>query len=190
MPVFLGDTPVIRRPAPPPPVDPAVTLETYYRVQQFLYLECRLLDEERYEEWLGLLTEDIHYWMPLVQARYRKDPKPRYDPHRMAYYDDDLFTLRRRITRALHPTAWAEDPPTRTVHHVSNIEVERTDNPDEYRVYSTFTCCRGRNEVEESVLHGRRVDLLRETPNGLRLARREIYITQSVLLSKNLNVFL
>lgn len=190
MPVFLGDTPILKRPAPPPALDTGVSLETHFEVQQFLFRECRLLDEERYEEWLGLLTADIHYWMPLIQARYRKDPKPRIDARRMAHFDDDLLGLRRRVTRAMHGTAWAEDPPTRSVHLISNIEVEPTDKPDELRAYSVFSNCRGRNETDEDTLYGRRVDTLRRTPEGLRLAKREIYITQAVFKAKNLNVFL
>lgn len=190
MPIDLNDTPLLRRPGTPPVMESEVSLETYFRVQQFLYKEYRLLDQERYEEWLGLLTDDIHYWMPLIQARYRKDPKPQISATRMAHFDDDMLGLRRRVTRALHGTAWAEDPPTRAVHQVSNIEVELTDKADEYRVHSVFTVCRGRNETEEVVLHGRREDILRDTPQGLRLAKREIYITQAVLLAKNLNVFL
>ncbi len=190
MPINLGDTPLLRRPATPPPLEAEVTQETYFQVQQFLFRECRLLGEERYEEWLGLMTDDIHYWMPLIQARYRQDPKPQIDRHRMAHFDDDMLGLRRRVTRALHGTAWTEDPPTRVVYQISNIEVEPTADPDEFRVHSVFTNCRGRNETEETVLHGRRVDMLRRKPEGLRLAKREIYITQSVLLAKNLNIFL
>ena len=190
MPIFLGDTPILKRPATPPAADNAVPLETLVEVEQFLFRECRLLDEERLEEWLGMLTEDIHYWMPLIQARYRKDKKPQIDPKRMAHFDDDMLGLRRRVTRAMHETAWAEDPPTRSVHLISNVEVERTERDDELRVYSVFSNCRGRNEVDEDILYGRRRDILRRTEHGLRLARREIYITQAVLKSKNLNVFL
>ena len=34
-------------------------------VEQFLYQEAALLDERRYEEWIDLMAEDIHYWMPI-----------------------------------------------------------------------------------------------------------------------------
>jgi len=160
-------------------------------VEQFLYREARMLCEERYEEWLGLMTEDIRYWMPGIQARYRKDKRPRYPDDRMAHFDDDLLNMRRRVTRFKQETAWGEDPPTRVVHTITNVEVELTDKPDEYAVYSNFINCRGRNETEESWLMGRRKDRLRRVSDGtLRLAVREIYITQTVLLAKNLNVFL
>ncbi len=34
-------------------------------VEQFLYLEARLLDERRLNEWLDLLADELHYWMPM-----------------------------------------------------------------------------------------------------------------------------
>jgi len=49
----------------------------------------------------------------------------------------------------------------------------------------------GQGEAEEYWLSGRRNDVLRRVEDGgLRLASREIVITQTVLLAKNLNVFL
>jgi ethylbenzene dioxygenase beta subunit len=109
----------------------------------------------------------------------------------MALFDDDLFNLRRRVTRALHETAWAEDPPTRTCYMISNVEVEPVEHTDEMMAHSVILCVRGRNETEEDWLIARRKDRLRRIGEGLlRLSRREIYITQSVVLSKNLNIFL
>lgn len=188
--IVLGETPALAKPKPPAAGRPAPA-EIVFAVQQFLYRESRLLAEERYEEWLGLMTPDIRYWMPGVQARYRKDRRPRYAEDRMAHFDDDLLNLRRRVTRFKQETAWGEDPPTRVCHVISNVEAELTDKPDEYDAYSNFINVRGRNEDEENWLAGRRKDRLRRDADGtLRLAAREVYITQTVLLAKNLNVFL
>jgi ethylbenzene dioxygenase beta subunit len=189
--IVLGETPVLVKPVPPAPVARPASRDLVFEIEQFLYLEARLLCEERYEEWLGLMTEDIRYWMPGIQARYRKDRRPRYAADRMAHFDDDLLNMRRRVTRFKQDTAWGEDPPTRISHSITNVEVELTDNEAEYVVYSNFINCRGRNETEESWLAGRRKDHLRRLPDAtLRLAAREIYITQAVLLAKNLNIFL
>jgi ethylbenzene dioxygenase subunit beta len=190
MAVVLGDTPLLRKPKLPLPVA-LPPREIVYEIEQFLFREVRLLEEERYEEWLGLMTEDVHYWMPGVQARYRKDKAPRYSHTRMAHFDDDLLNMRRRVTRFLHETAWAEDPPTRTCYQVSNIEVEPIDRTDEFIVHSVILNVRGRNETEEDWLMARRKDRLRRIGDGtFRLAKREIYITQAVMLAKNLNIFL
>jgi ethylbenzene dioxygenase subunit beta len=190
MAVNLGETPATTKPKIPAPVA-LPSREIVYEIEQFLFREVRLLEEERYDEWLGLMTDDIHYWMPGIQARYRKDKAARYSHSRMALFDDDLFNLRRRVTRAVQETAWAEDPPTRTCYMVSNIEVEPIGRTDEFNVNSVILNVRGRNETEEDWLLARRKDRLRRIGDGsFRLAKREIYITQSVLLAKNFNIFL
>lgn len=190
MAVVLGETPALTKPKLTGPIT-LPPREVVYEIEQFLFREARLLEEERYEEWLGIMTEDIHYWMPGIQARYRKDKAPRFSHSRMAHFDDDLLNLRRRVTRSLHETAWAEDPPTRTCYMVSNVEVEPIERTDEFNVHSVILNVRGRNETEEDWLMARRKDRLRRLGDGsYRLARREIYITQAVILAKNLNIFL
>lgn len=167
-------------------VDAALVCE----IQQFLFREARVLDEERYEDWLDMLTPDVHYWMPGTQARYRSDQLPPCRRDAMAYFDDSLEDLRVRIARTRQKTAWAEDPPTRHCHIVTNVEVVRTDVANELIVYSCFLNVRNRNEVEEQILPGRREDLIRRTQAGLKLAKRAIYLRQAVLLAKNINTFL
>ncbi|MEQ8296647.1 MAG: 3-phenylpropionate/cinnamic acid dioxygenase subunit beta [Nitratireductor sp.] len=190
MAVNLGESPIHRKAKLSEPVT-LPPRELVYEVEQFLFREVRLLESERYEDWLGTMTEDIQYWMPGIQSRFRKDKAPKYSHSRMALFDDDLFNLRRRVTRALHDTAWAEDPPTRTCYSVSNVEAEPIENTDEMTVHSVILAVRGRNETEQDWLIARRKDRLRRIGEGLlRLSRREIYITQSVILSKNLNIFL
>jgi ethylbenzene dioxygenase beta subunit len=169
----------------------AISLALIREVEQSLYREARLLDDERLEEWLDTLTEDIHYFMPAVEARFRADTSAPLDGmRRMAWFNDDLEMLFVRVGRLLTGTAWAEDPPTRYAHLVTNIEVELTDLPDEYRVYSNVFAYRNRNEKDEDVLVVRREDIWRRIDGQLRLARRYMKPTWNVLLSKNLNLFL
>jgi len=170
--------------------DLGARMELTFEVQQFLFEEARALDEERYEDWLAMLTPDIHYWMPGIQARYRADERRAPSLGAMAYFDDTLEELGVRVARTRQKTAWAEDPPTRHCHLITNVEVQRTDVLTEFRVHSCFVNVRNRNEIEEQVLYGRREDLIRRTEGGLKLARRAIYLRQAVLLAKNLNTFL
>lgn len=174
-----------------PPTRTTVDRELAFEIEQFLYREARLLDEERYEEWLALMAEDVHYWMPGVQARYRADKAPKISLTRMAYFDDDLDYLAKRVARARQDTAWGEDPPTRHFHMVSNIEVEPTDETNEWVVHSLIFNVRHRNEVEQLELTARRRDLIRRSADGnLRIVRRLIQLQQTVLQAKNINTFL
>ncbi len=44
-------------------------------VEQLLFLEARLADESRYEEWLALMTDDVRYWVPSGPADYDPDTR-------------------------------------------------------------------------------------------------------------------
>src|SRR5215475_12584335 len=124
-------------------------------VEQFLYREARLLDERRFHEWLGLLTGDVRYWMAGRSNRYPKSSKAItiLDPDRyieddmtredeLAIFDEDKATLDARVARLDTGMAWAEDPPSRTRHLITNVEVEPGSSPGEIKVYSNFVVYR------------------------------------------------
>lgn len=165
-------------------------LSLSYRISQFLYREARLLDAERWDDWLALMDDDIHYWMPMPENRRRVDKMQAYEVGRGALFDDSHRDLACRVARFKQPSAWAEDPPTRHVHVISGIEVFYTGVEGEFAVHSAFVNYRSRGERDNDFLVGRRKDLLRAKEDGFRLARRVVYITQSVFLAKNLNTFL
>lgn len=179
----------------------AVDAATHYEIDTFLKREARLLDTERYDDWLAMLTDDIHYWMPAIESRRRaNNGGATHLPGRMAFFDDYMEHLQRRVARFKQPTAWAEDPPTRHVHVISNVEAypaaaeaDAATVPaaaPEYLVHSTFVNYRSRIETDNDLLIGRRTDVIRRTEQGLRLARRKIVITQTLLQTKNINTFL
>ena len=103
--------------------------------------------------------------------------------------DETRDTLLRRIERLDSGLAWAEDPPSRTRHFVSNVELEPTDNPAEIRAYSNFILYRTRGEREEDFYVGSREDILRRTGEGWLLAYRKIVLDQTVLSAKNVSNF-
>jgi ethylbenzene dioxygenase subunit beta len=164
--------------------------EVRLEVERFLFWEARLLDHERYEEWLELLADDIHYWVPGIENRNRKDELGAYSPGHMAYFDDGKKDLARRIARFTSDTAWSENPPTRHFHLIGNVEVFAGEKADELVVHSLILCHRWRYEKDEDVLYGRREDLLRRTVRGLLLARRRVVLSHNILPAKNLNTFL
>jgi len=158
-------------------------------VHEFLAHEARLLDEERYPDWLALFTDDARYWVPGIENRARRDRSGEYAPDRMAYFDDTVEDLKHRIDRFTAPTAWAEDPPTRHLHVISNIEVESGDPPNDYLVRSVFVNYRGQGELNSTTLYGRRSDLLRRVDGELRIASRTVVLRHAVLPAKNINTF-
>jgi ethylbenzene dioxygenase subunit beta len=166
---------------------PAPT-ELVTEVTQFYYREARYKDRQDYRAWLALLTDDIHYWMPTRTQRYRKDEAAPSVLH-SAYYNDRRRQLEQRIARFEMDTCWTENPRTRTAHLVHNVEVELTDQADEYRAFSISEVYRNMNEDEEHTLFCHREDLLRRVDGELRIARRVLTVHQNVFLNKSLNVF-
>lgn len=167
------------------------SLELISALEQTLYKESRFLDSESYDKWVEMLADDVHYYMPGIQTRYRRDKTDQvHDLTRMAYYNDGLADLKKRLARLETGTAWSEDPATRYTHLITNIEVELTDNPNEHKVYSNYLAYRNRNERDQDTLLGNREDIWRATSNGFQLVKRLIILKQNILLSKNLNVYL
>jgi ethylbenzene dioxygenase beta subunit len=164
--------------------------DRFVSVMRFLTSEARMLDEENYREWLALFTRDARYWMPVMENRYRKDSQVRgFAPDRMSFFDDDLETLKLRVKRLDSGAAWPEDPPVRHVYAISNIEAFATARPDRVIAHSVFVSYRNKLDRDDATLIGRRRDLLEQADDGWRIRRRLVLASQSLLLSKNLNIF-
>ena len=181
---------------------PVMNEDVTREVEQFLYREARLLDERRFHEWLELLTDDIHYWMGSRSNRYPRTSKAIaiLDPDRyveddlakadeLAILDENKQTLDGRIARLDTGMAWAEDPPSRTRHLITNIEVEPGDSAAEVKVYSNFMVYRSRAETEQDFYVGARRDVLRRVAGAWKIAGRRITLDQNVLLAKNVSIF-
>lgn len=168
----------------------AVTPELQHEIEQFLYHEADLLDSGDFHGWLALFAEDVHYWMPTRYNRTRRERDREFGgPGDIAHFDDDLGSLRMRVKRLDTGMAWAEDPPSRTRHLVTNVRIVPRDGGEELDVKSNFFCYRTRLETDENRFVGQREDVLRRTPEGWRIARRRILLDQSVILSKNISIF-
>ena len=159
------------------------------RVDRFYKREARLLDEERFHEWYDLLADDLFYWMPLRQNRYRREKPPEADPADMALFDERKADIAVRIGRLDSNLVWTEDPPTRHTYMISNVEVFHTPVDGEYEVHSVFLQVRNRGEHDDVSLAGRRRDVLRSVGDHFQIAARLILVPQSVLLTKNLTAF-
>jgi ethylbenzene dioxygenase beta subunit len=162
---------------------------TLFEVERHLYREARLLDDEDLRGWYDLLADDLIYWVPIRENHLRKHRKPELVAARCALFDETKDTINTRLLRNESGMCWTEDPPTRHVYSVSNIEAFETNTPDEFEVHSVFTLYRSRFERDDSTLMGRRKDIFRRAEEGFHLAGRLVLLQQSTLMAKNLNVF-
>lgn len=163
--------------------------ERHLQAHQFLVDEAYLLDAQQYDEWLDLVTDDIHYLMPVRVTTARGagfDTSPG-----MAHFDENKYSLSRRVARFLTEHAWTEDPPSRLRHYITNVRTFATDDDAHLIVESAELLYRSRGDVNEAALLScGREDLLRRGGTGWKLARRTILIDESVIRMQNLAVFL
>ena len=169
--------------------------ELHHEIETFLYHEAELLDERRFTEWLELLTDDLVYFMPIRRnVRFgdaaREQTREGID---ISWFDEDKWTLAKRVEQLNTGIHWAEEPASRVSHLVTNVQlheiVPSVHAPREVSVKSRFLIYQNRVESETALFVGKRLDRLRRAGNAWKIARREITLDQSVLQAKNLSVF-
>ena len=164
-------------------------------IEDVLYREAELLDERRYEEWLDLFTEDARYWMPMRRNVPSDEPEREFTRAGVDvnWFDEGKDTLTRRVKQIRTGIHWAEQPPSRICHMVSNVQILEArpseDTAAEVTVKSRFLLYRNRVETETDFLVGKREDVWRRVNGGWRIASRKIVLDQNVLLAKNLTFF-
>ena len=129
-------------------------------IESFVLREARLLDEQRYAEWLDLFAEDGVYWIPTQAGQA--------SPHEalsLIYEPRSLLAL--RVERLSRGETHVQSPPSRTVHHVSAIEV------DGEEARSALVVAEWR-AGEARWFAGRVLHRLRSTPQGLRILLKRI----------------
>lgn len=161
-----------------------------YEIEQTLYQEANALDERRYRDWLDYFTHDATYWMPVRSTRSRADVEHEFTKvGEAAFFDEDRRLLEMRVYKLETDCAWSEDPPSRTRHSVSNVLVREKHSATDVTISCNFFLYRSRLDTDEDFWAGRRCDRLRKTDGRWQISRREIYLDQTVLRSKNLTTF-
>jgi len=160
-------------------------------VEQFLYTEALLLDERRLTEWLDLLAEDLHYFMPIRRNIKFGDWDLEFsDPEtEISYFDEGKDILEGRVRQINTGVHWAEEPVSRFEHLISNVLI-LNEEENQVKVSSKFFVYQNRLQDEVQVFVGRRYDTLRPDPDTVfKVVKREILLDQNVLLPKVVNTF-
>ena len=164
------------------------SVETYWEAYSFLMHEAEVLDERHEREWLEMLTDDVKYLMPVRVNRERGEGDGFSDE--AFYFEETHGSLELRVRRFETEYAWAEDPPSRTRHFVTNVRVSGGDEEGEVAVKSNLLLYRSRgSDPTADILSAERRDVLRKEDDGWRLRRREILLDHSVVMTHNLSVF-
>lgn len=166
-----------------------ITPELYLEITNLLHQEAFYLDNGMYKEWLDLLTEDLTYQMPLRETA--EGVGANTIAADIDFYNETKMALSTRVNRLYTKSAWVENPATRQRHFISNIAVEGTSDPKEYKVRSYFHFLRSRgshHEIEQ--LFGERNDIIRKTGDQWKISKRLIKPDQAVITAMNMSMFL
>ncbi|HUC61741.1 MAG TPA: aromatic-ring-hydroxylating dioxygenase subunit beta [Alphaproteobacteria bacterium] len=151
------------------PVDDPMTVgaERRHEIERFLFLEARLLDAGRFDEWLALFAPDAVYWVPSRPGQT--------DPRAVAsIVYEDLPLLAMRVRRLTHPRAHVLAPMPRTTHLVTNVDVTALEPARrECTVESAFLMSEFREESRR-VFSGRYSHILRLADGGFKIASKRV----------------
>jgi 3-phenylpropionate/cinnamic acid dioxygenase small subunit len=165
-------------------------------VEGFLYHEAELLDARRFKEWFELIADDIVYFMPMrrnVKFGQQAEKEDTRQGEGISWFDEDRWTLGKRIEQILTGVHFAEEPLSRVCRLVTNVQLldarPNVQEASEVVVKSRFLIYQNRVEHENYTFVGKRTDILRRSAESWKIARREITLDQNILLAKNLSIF-
>jgi dibenzofuran dioxygenase beta subunit len=166
--------------------------ELYHEIAAFIYREARLLDEERFEEWLELFTDDVRYWMPtreVVQGQQHEHVDEDEPGLQFAIFNETKKSLAMRVRRLDTGLAHVEEPPSITQRLITNVEVMPAEQAEEVTVRSNFMVHQSRRDNMGATFVGSRKDVLRDADGEWKIARRRIQVIH-VTLPRMLSIFL
>lgn len=179
---------------PPRAGEPAnfASLDVHREVDLFLAHEAELADSRRYWEWADLVTDDFTYQVPV--PRTPDNPfSPHYDDRSMLI-DESKWSMEsqwfKRLDPDIYELSWAENPPVRFRHLVSNVRVRLTDDPAAYDVRSNVILTGVRQSDLPKFITAERFDIVVRTPEGLRLKRRWAVLDGTVIDFPQLRIML
>jgi len=179
---------------------PLMKDDAYFRLRQdieeFFYDEANLLDERRFDRWLDCFDDDLVYFMPMranVKFGQHDERENTRQGEGISWFDEDKWTLSKRVEQILTGVHYAEEPLSRTSHLVTNVQVMSA-TPSAAEAVDVHTSCRflvylNRVEYETYFFVGRRKDHLVRRDGAWKVLRREIVLDQNVLLAKNITTF-
>jgi 3-phenylpropionate/cinnamic acid dioxygenase small subunit len=157
----------------------SVSPELFRDIERFLYLEARMLEGNRFDDWLNCFAEDVRYWMPIEEST--DGSLPSSEPDTFALFDDDKKSLELRVLRIKTGEAHAEVPPSTTQRLITNITVEPAASEESLRVRSNFMVYQERRGQHGVTFFGKRDDVLRQVDGAFKISYRRIDLAQKVL---------
>ncbi|WP_055476710.1 aromatic-ring-hydroxylating dioxygenase subunit beta [Gordonia sp. HS-NH1] len=148
---------------------------SYDEVAQFLYREARLADENDYDGWEALWTDDALYWVPSGGA----DLDPRAN---VAIIYDNRSRISTRMKQVKTGKRYAQAPPSDLRRIIGNIEfLAGRENPFggvDLEIGANFIAYESRQR-ENQLWGGRTTYRLRRVDGEIRLAYKKVVLVDN-----------
>lgn len=157
------------------------------RLTDFVYAEARMLDEQRFDDWLALYTDDGHYWMPL--AHNQQDARL----HASLMYED-LLLLKVRVERLAGNRTFSQQPRSRSHHLLQAPTIERghpehAPEAGRYVVRTAFHYVEARQD-EQTLYAGWTTHHLVEQDGALRIRLKRVDLLNCDAAFGNIQLFM
>jgi len=147
-------------------------------VEEFLYREARLLDAQKWDEWLELYCEDAVFCVPAVTmaGTHTTDPETSLN----FIYIVGRIGLEARALRVASGGSLASNPLPRTRHLIGGVMID-AQGPDEVRAFANaqavaFCEARGQQILTSSYEY-----ILRKQDGGLRIAQKKVLLLEYIV---------
>lgn len=152
-------------------------LALLHGVSDLLYREAACLDEQRWDDWLALFTEDCEYWV----AAWKGDHETTCDPATeiSLIYCNSRSGLEDRIARIRSGLSAASTPLPRTWHLVGNVRLGGGDR-DGLSVFAQWESRAYRFE-ETQAFYGSCQYRLVERGGGWRIRRKRTVVVNDLI---------
>lgn len=160
----------------------------YNEVVGWVDLEAELLDEYRERDWLQqMVSKDVRYQVPMRQTVERARGTGFVEG---AFHLNETWgSLESRVARNETAYAWAEDPPSRIRHFVTNPRVSQFED-GQIGLRTNLLVYRTRQEQTQGQLFSaERKDVLRREDGVLMLFQRQVLLDVTVIGTHNLSIF-
>jgi 3-phenylpropionate/cinnamic acid dioxygenase small subunit len=150
--------------------------------QSVLFREGLYLDTQRWDDWLALYDEDASFWMPAWTDEHTLSASP--DSELSLMYCAARAGLEDRVWRIRSGLSAASTPLLRTAHVVASPVVSEIAGAQaaRLRVESSWTChVHHPKRRDEHVFFGRYEHVLRQGPQGWRIAAKKVVLMNDVI---------
>lgn len=144
--------------------------------EELLFEEARLLDEQKWDDWLNLYASDATFWVPTWKDMdtLASDPLTELS---LIYYDSRKG-LEERVWRLTSGLSSASVPLARTLHSINNIQVDGANAKVRSNfVVNVYNAKQKRSHANFGIYHHE----LRHTADGWKIAEKKAVLLNDYL---------